>query len=67
MQMNIPSAHTVKMAEEESSLRGSEEPLDARVIPIKPDAVSLRARARQIIDEYDQVLQRLVEMVGKPP
>ena len=54
------------MEEERSLLGVPAEPLDARVMPIKPDVVSLRARALQIIDEYDGLLQRLVEMVGKP-
>ena len=40
-------------------------PPDAQVIPIKRDPVSVRARALQIIDEYDGLLQRLVEIVGR--
>ena len=40
------------------------EPPDAQVIPIKRDTASIRAQALQIIDEYDGLLQRLVEIVG---
>ena len=65
--MNIPNSKHDDFAEEMLPLCPPGEPPDARVIPIKPEPASVRARALQIIDEYDGLLQRLVEIVGRSP